>query len=275
MGITRANLRTLVRALLSEPSASYWSDAELDTYIQYGVNDFCAKAGISEDISTISLVQYQADYDWPSDCIKLKRIEQVNGNTINCLYKEDLSEQYQGSVKNTNTSQSAANIWASKIRLRDRPTSAATADTLSAAITDTAATTLTLSDSSDFPKAGRIIIGTEVIEYWYNDTDTGILSVASRGMEGTTAATHSAAAAVTLRDIWLYHTSTQTLTSDISEFVCAPQFNEAPAYYAAMIGRRKSKDHDLSREYKAVYDEMATSGLIWSKEKVQKAYRTK
>jgi len=75
--------------------------------------------------------------------------------------------------------------------------SGAATTTLATALTDTIETDVVLTDSSAFPTSGEIRIGTEDIGFTANDTATNTLSGGPRGANGTTKATHSAAATVT------------------------------------------------------------------------------
>ena len=69
--------------------------------------------------------------------------------------------------------------------------------TLATALTDTTGTVVVLTDSSAFPSSGTIQIDNEFISYTNNNTTTNTLSGGARGVNGTTAATHSAGAAIT------------------------------------------------------------------------------
>ena len=69
--------------------------------------------------------------------------------------------------------------------------------TLATALTNTTGTTVVLTSSAAFPATGTIQIGTEFITYTANNTGTGTLTGGARGANGSTAATHSAGAAIT------------------------------------------------------------------------------
>jgi hypothetical protein len=69
--------------------------------------------------------------------------------------------------------------------------------TLATALTNTTGTTVVLTSSVAFPASGTIQIGTEFITYTANNTGTGTLTGGARGANGSTAATHSAGAAIT------------------------------------------------------------------------------
>ena len=71
------------------------------------------------------------------------------------------------------------------------------ATTLQTALTNTTGTTIVLASTSAFPASGTIQIGTEFISYTNNNTTTNTLTGGARGVDGTTAATHSAGATVT------------------------------------------------------------------------------
>ena len=69
--------------------------------------------------------------------------------------------------------------------------------TLATALTNTTGTVVVLTDSSAFPSSGTIQIDNEFISFTNNNTTTNTLSGGARGVNGTTAATHSAGAAIT------------------------------------------------------------------------------
>jgi hypothetical protein len=76
-------------------------------------------------------------------------------------------------------------------------TSGADTTTLASALTNTTDTTVVLTSSSAFPASGEIRIGSEDISYTSNNTATNTLSGGARGVNGTTAATHSSSVTVT------------------------------------------------------------------------------
>jgi hypothetical protein len=76
--------------------------------------------------------------------------------------------------------------------------------TLNATITS-AATSLTLQNSSAFPVAGFVTIESEAIEYSGNATATGILSGLTRGADSTTAAQHDGGLTVYANIVAAHH----------------------------------------------------------------------
>ena len=69
--------------------------------------------------------------------------------------------------------------------------------TLATALTNTTGTVVVLTDSSAFPASGTIQIDNEFISFTNNNTASNTLSGGARGVNGTTAATHSAGVAIT------------------------------------------------------------------------------
>ena len=62
--------------------------------------------------------------------------------------------------------------------------------TLNGAITDSV-TTITLTNSTQFPAAGTMLIGTELITYTANNSTTGVLTGCTRAAKSTNAASHT------------------------------------------------------------------------------------
>ena len=62
--------------------------------------------------------------------------------------------------------------------------------TLNGTITNSA-TSITITDSTQFPSSGVALIGTELITFSANNISTGVLTVTDRGANGTTAAAHT------------------------------------------------------------------------------------
>jgi hypothetical protein len=134
-------------------------------------------------------------------------------------------------------------MWRNKARVYPYPEDSADATTLNGALT-AAATTVTVASTSDFDEQGRLIVDSEVISY------TGLTSTTftgcTRGDEGTTAATHLTAAAVTKRDfIYLFQEEPVDLDDETDETdITEPSIL---AYKAASeLALRKNEDvlHD-------------------------------
>jgi hypothetical protein len=268
---TLADLRTFTRVLLSEPVQAIWTDQELNTYINDGIDDFCTETDCIECLTTNSTVQYQADYAAPANVTKIKYVEIVKGNSTYQVIPEDLQEQFHGTVKSTSNPPEFYNFWEGNLRLRERPSVSAQSNSLASDI-NSSDTSLVLNSTSNFPRMGRLLIDNEVIAYWSIATDGITLNGLQRGLEGSVAAAHSTSAVVTLRDMYIYHYKKENLTSDLQVTSIPSQFDEAVCYFAAAVGRRKSKDHDLAAEYMKAYTEYKAKAINWVKFKWKRTF---
>lgn len=188
--------------------------------------------------ATFSLVQYQQNYSLPSDYMSTDILTYKNdlGTLIQQVTQTEMMMAYRHPYNKTaERPRFYTTIYdrgSEVIQLFPRPTTAATADTLNGNI-NASVTTLTLNDSTNFPAKGRVIINSEVIEYNHNDTANNELEGLTRGVEGTTAASHSDTDAVTLRDMNLYYWATADDLNDDTDTPLYPEtYHMIPVYYA-------------------------------------------
>ena len=150
-----------------------------------------------ETIRSASSVAYQREYDIDDDVVHSK------AHTI--TFRSDPLAKIDAARFDTlhwDTARTGepthASVWDNQIRVYPTPDTAADTDQLNGAITATD-TTITVDSTSGFAPSGRITIESEIIAY------TNVSSTAfrgcTRGLEGTTAATHADDTAVTERDI--------------------------------------------------------------------------
>jgi len=96
--------------------------------------------------------------------------------------------------------------------------------TLSAAVSSTSATTIAITDATGFPVAGKVLIGSEIVDYTgiTNNTLTGCTRGASKLVDNvatsTTAATHSSGAAVTCFTILVTDAAHGVIAGDFVTF---------------------------------------------------------
>ena len=97
----------------------------------------------------------------------------------------------------------SAMIWKDRIRFMPQNVTGYSSTTLSSTITSTD-TTIETASSTGFPaKEGRITIDSEVIEYAY--ASSGIFYECRRGVEDTTAASHTNGTTVSENNLWIYY----------------------------------------------------------------------
>lgn len=145
-----------------------------------------------------------------------------------------------------------AGIWENQIVFYPLPSASASTDTLNGAISATD-TTIILSDASAFRSPGRALIDSEVISY-ENITSTTTLVGVIRGLEGTTAATHSNGATITERDIIYNAHEEPTELLDPNDQTKIPDPNVLADGVAMELSMVKLNDQVLSDRYQLKYD---------------------
>ena len=137
-------------------------------------------------------------------------------------------------------------MWRKCAYLFPYPTASADATTLGAAIVTTTATTITVVSTSGFDAQGRFKVDSEVISYTglTATTFTGCV----RGEEGTTAATHLIAAAVTKRDVIYY---AQEEPSDLVNETDSTQISEP-----AVVTYKAGAELALNLDKPALHDRL-------------------
>lgn len=193
-------MRKKVRKIVDEEDDSKISDDDIDEAINDVIRDLAHKRlwSFFESERSFSSVADQFAYTIPAT---IQKIYSVRFDTqplvpINKVQFDDL---------NWDTDASSADpwnvaVWNRQILTYPRPSSSATTTTLTGAHTATG-TTITVASTSSFKRGDyyRFIINSEVIYATASTTTT--FTGASRGQEGTTAASHSNSDTVTERDI--------------------------------------------------------------------------
>lgn len=86
MALTLADAVTEIRDMLNEDNAAFWTDAELQRWVQEGTRIFSAKSLLVEADDSITLVSDQisytsSDHAWIGDCMEIYTALHVNGTT--------------------------------------------------------------------------------------------------------------------------------------------------------------------------------------------------
>jgi hypothetical protein len=147
---------------------------------------------------TITLVTGQAVYPLPADTIDLLDhvVRQNNGSTSNQtdINISRISESTYSTIPNKLANGRPIQVWVNRQSAQINATSV----TLGATITSTD-TTITVSNASSLTTTGFIQIDSETIGY--TNVDGNSLINCTRGQNGTTAAAHTAAAAIYVQNL--------------------------------------------------------------------------
>lgn len=115
MAISDANVTSMIRSLVGEPSAEYWTDAEITLYKQFGMIAVLSKywyllAPTDAKVAATSLTANQAYVTLPTDCAKILRIEVAEDRRL--LRKIEPDELWKFSEYNDGAAATSyLNIW--------------------------------------------------------------------------------------------------------------------------------------------------------------------
>lgn len=252
----RERVRRLLRRRQSTPSpyARDIEDGEIDDEINDAIQEITHEElwSFSEVIRTDSTVANQFQYDIDDDVNQIFRV------SVRSEPQRVLDSQRWG-LLHWDTDRSgepfAVHQWGQKLLLYPKPSAAANATTLGAALSSTA-TTVTVADTSSFKASDgyfRFIVDSEVI-YATGSTSTTFTGCV-RAREETTAASHSNGATVTERDILFYgQTEPNALVEETDETVIPEPYGVA-LLVSSKLSLAILKDMALADRYQTKYGE--------------------
>jgi hypothetical protein len=91
MSLTRTAARSSIRTLLNEPSAIFFTDANINSWIDESVRDICMKTLCSQGVTSIATVDGTAAYAYPTT-LNTTAVETIGIKAI--LNSSELSLQY-------------------------------------------------------------------------------------------------------------------------------------------------------------------------------------
>ena len=193
-----------MRRGLDDSTARRWKNDDcgfaLDGAAKYIQNEL----GVLKTRRSLSLVQYQREYDIPSNMIQPDEMEHFDADTGRKIYFETLDVMQM--ARRGFNSNSFPRIYhffeeEGKIVFDPRPDTAAGTIPLDGAHNSTV-TTFTVDSTTGFPTEGRFIVNNEVVSYT-NKTSTTFTGCV-RAEEGTVAASHNDNDTVTERDVLIH-----------------------------------------------------------------------
>lgn len=250
---TLSTLRTNVRNRLYEPSADFFTDAELNTYLNDGYKNFCSRTLWCEKIKAISPVVSQYEYDLPTDTIFLNLVKWDDRWKV---LERDL-EEFSRFVSTANlTSQERPfiyRIWGDRIRLYPIPNTIIST-TLNGTLSSTTATTITVNSTASFPSSGRINILNEQILYTGKTATTFTGCV--RGDEFSAATVASDTTPVYFGRLQLYVSYMPPDMTNVIDSRVGPVFDEALVSYAVSIALTKRDKYQEAGYYMKNYENL-------------------
>ena len=236
--MTLAEIRTATKNLCSISGTSF--DTFIDQHINFGQADFSRDINwpFLETIGSLAAVADQYNYDVASNFDTMKSIVYKRLHRLIPVTYE------QWILSTENPSSGTPRVYViheGNVKMQPATSDVAPTTTLNGAITDAAAVSITLTSTSSLETRGRVIVDDEVIDY-QNVSSTQIL-LCTRGVEGTTAATHSNGATVTAREIeYTYYKALSDLSANGDTSEISTRYHEALVLYASARFFEKVED---------------------------------
>jgi len=255
MSTLLSDLRTESRALLQEAVARFFSDVEIDRWINYGLRDWSTYVQWYQRVAAQSVSLNQFIYPLPSDILK---VEMVRWQDSYRLRKKNAAG-YAARTFQTQTPPGIPDIWwqfphDKKLYINPGPTASSPATTLNGGINDTV-TSITLTSTADLPASGIVIIESEQIRYFAKSA-TQILQCV-RGDGDTTAAAHLTGVAVTEGTLVIYTRALPPLLVNAGDVCKIPdQWTMDIATYVAWRGNLKRgtlEAHKVAESFRGNY----------------------
>lgn len=214
--LTLANLRSDVRSLVLEPSAHMFSDAELATWLNFGIRDFSSKVLWYSRIVAKPVTQGIFEYDLPSDIMKMEMIRFQEKYRAKVLDEAEFASMTYRQTDQSQTYPDFGFMYPHDKRLTiwPKPSTSRPAAQLNGGIDSSQTTIITMNLAGGvFPEFGYIIIEGEQIRYQILESDGLTLTNCRRGDGDTTAAAHAHGTVVELAELQLF---TRALPPDLS-----------------------------------------------------------
>jgi len=203
----------------TKPNAKI-TESQLLIILNNGALDIARLTQCIKNTRSLSAVQYQYKYTLNTNILGIEDEggvwfwESTSGSQLECKTLEYWNTYYPNWYDASCSTPLEFTVRGNDLYLRPAPDTGAYTTTLDGGI-GADDTTLTLSDGTNFPKRFRCLIDDEVIEV-QRHSDNECYSLL-RGLEGTTAASHSDGATVTMRNILLFTFEKPQAMSDDSD----------------------------------------------------------
>jgi hypothetical protein len=112
---TLAEVRTQIRDRLDEAAARYWTNAQIDSWINEATRDVARRAEVLQTTSTITTIAGTQEYSMPSDVVRVHRVEHHSGDAVTPLEYRDFNNMDAvwgtGQKQTTNTRPYWYSLW--------------------------------------------------------------------------------------------------------------------------------------------------------------------
>lgn len=253
---TLANMRADVRSILVEASAQFYTDAEINRWLNYGYKNFIARTEWTERIKAYPVVANQFIYTAASDLIKVNMIRWKDQYFVQ---HKDMDEfaRYAGFSDQTSDRPTVYQLWPDgNIRIYPIPSAASASSTVSGAH-NSSVTTIALADASSFPSRGRIILNDSEQVLYYAKSGNN-LTQCVRGDGQSTAASYVGAETAKYAPLEVYMSYMPAdLSADGDTTRLGPNYDEALVHYATFRALQKRDKYKEAQAHKDEYESIA------------------
>lgn len=263
MAITTANIVTDVRSKIVEPTASYFADSELVTWINQGYRRFLSQTEWTERCTAIRMIANQFQYNLGTDIVKVQDVRYTDQYKVWFRDLEEFGRYIGQSGANTGPRPYMYRLMpggSNIIRIYPKPTNDAYTTTITDCSFNSSGTTVNVVSTTSFPSYGRLLVDSEQILY-YAKTATSFTQLV-RGDGGTTAASHSLGATMYHAALEVYNVyQPPDLASGSSDPIIPDMYCEALVNYACHAAMLKRERYDDAQLFLSLFDKLMKTAI--------------
>lgn len=262
---TTANMVTDVRSRIVEPTASYFTDAEIVRWLNQAYKRFLAQTEWTERCTAIRTIANQFQYDLGDTCIKVQDVRWTDQYKV---WFRDLEEfgRYAGQSSSMTGPRpymyrmmpGGNNI----IRIYPKPSGTAASTTITDCSVSGSATTINVVSTTDFPSYGRLLNSNTSEQILYYAKTSTSFTQCVRGDGGTTAASLSLGNTLYHAPLEVYNVyQPSDLVSGSVNPVIPDLYCEALINYACHIAMLKRERYDEAQLFLQMYEKQVQTAI--------------
>lgn len=260
-----ANMVTDVRSRIVEPTASFFSDAELVRWLNQGYRRFLAQTEWTERCTAIRTIANQFQYNLGTDIIKVQDVRWTDQYKI---WFRDLEEfgRYMGqSGINTGPRPYMYRLMPGGnniMRIYPKPSGDSVSTTITDCSVSSSATTINVVSTASFPSYGRLLNSNTSEQILYYAKTSTSFTQCVRGDGATTAATLAFGNTLYHAPLEVYNVyQPADLVSGTSDPTIPDMYCEAIINYACYAAMLKRERYDEAQMFLGLYDKITKTAI--------------
>lgn len=256
-----------VRSRIVEPTASFFTDAEILRWLNQGYKNFIAHTEWAEKCKAYPVSAYQFEYTLPTDIMKIYDIRWQDKWKVFGKDQEEWGSLIgaAGQTPGPRPYMWRQFPWSTTLRINPYPSSASATTTLTSGATSSD-TSISVASTSTFPRYGRLntaLDGSGEQIFYYNTSSTAFLQCV-RGDGSTTAASilNGATLYAAPLEVYMQYQPADLATSPAVGTAIGPSYDEALINYACHVAMLKRERYEQSQLFKKMYDEILDKAVV-------------